>query len=160
MRTSLSPRQFQSDRSIAHTYDGGGLGDNGWNEGTFTKTQNPLTRLLQVQSCLCPTGKYQPRGRQSRFAGRGTVTCTEGYMAKSRVLACRPLGHATSTATPLSMRVCSCQACVTTTVLQCSDSTIRPERKARRARSHKLDGRRDLRRGMHCGPRARLGQQF
>ena len=59
---------------ITPTNDGGGLGDTGggesaygvddtstrgWNRSTTPKIDNPLTRRIGVQSCLCPTSKYE-----------------------------------------------------------------------------------------------------
>ena len=44
---------------ITHTYDGGGLGDIGWNEQHLPQDAQSSYAPLGVQSCLRPTGKYE-----------------------------------------------------------------------------------------------------
>ena len=127
---------------IAHTCDGGGLGYNGWDESTFTKTHNPLTRLSECSLAFVPLAGTSQEGDGLAFQEEGTATCTDGYETKSSEIApttrTRHLDGYTSVDGGWQF-----PKWVTTTVLQCSDSTIAQNEKARRARSAKLDGRRD-----------------
>ena len=87
---------------IAHTYDGGGLGDNGgeesvygaeetstcgWNESTTSKIHNPLTRPSEGCLVSVPPASTSHEGDGLAFQEEGTATRTEGYEAKSRVIA-------------------------------------------------------------------------
>ena len=145
---------------IAHTYDGGGLRDNGgeesasgadetstcgWNESTFSKIHNPLTPSKGSFASVPPASTSHD-GDRLTFQEEGTATCTEGYEAKSRVIAsttrtCHLDGY-TSADAGWQFTIC-----VTTTVLPCFASTL-AQKKAGRDWSHKHDYERGLRRGL------------
>ena len=64
---------------IAHAYDGGGLGDKEWNESTFPKTHNPLTRLSEGSLTSVPLASTSQERDGLALKEEGTVTCTEDY---------------------------------------------------------------------------------
>ena len=102
---------------IAHTYDGGRLGDDGWNESTSPKTHNPLARFSECSLASVPLASTSQEGDGLAFQ-------EEGCKAKSRVFApttrtCHLDGY-TSADTSWQFPVG-----VTTTMLQCSDTTPR-----------------------------------
>ena len=87
---------------VAHTYDGGGLGDNGggesahgaeetlacgWNESTTSKNHNPLTRPSECSLVSIPPASTSHEGDGLAFQEEGTATRTERHEAKSRVIA-------------------------------------------------------------------------
>ena len=88
--------------------------------------------LFGVQSCLCPTGKYE-----SWWQDGGTTTCAEDHEVKSRVTASTTqTGHFDGyTLADVGWQFL---VCFTTTVLLCFASTL-AQKKAGRARSNELD---------------------
>ena len=128
----------------------------GWNECTIPQDSQSSHARLGVQSCLHPSTGHDGAGLA--FQEEGTATCTEGYEAKSKVIA--------STTRTCHLDGCTSAdagwqftMCFTTTVLPCFASTS-PRTQSWTRRSHKLDYQRDLRRALRYWSRACLRRQF
>ena len=90
--------EFTGSEGMTHTYDGGGLGDNGgeegapgadethmcvWNDSTFSRIHNLVTRSSEVSLAVVLPARTGHDGDGLALQEEGT--CTEGYEAKSRV---------------------------------------------------------------------------
>ena len=142
-------QEFDGSEGIAHTYDGGGLGDNCgeesaygadetytcvWNDSTLPQIHHPLTRPSECSLASVLPASTGQDGDGLAFQEEGTATRTESYEAKSRVIA--------STTQTCHLDVYAFAdtgwqfpICVTTTVLQCSTSTLAPQKKKSSTRS-------------------------
>ena len=66
---------------IAHTYDGGRLGDDGWNESTSPKTHNPLARFSECSLASVPLASASQEGDGLAFQEEGLQGQVEGFCA-------------------------------------------------------------------------------